>query len=115
MGLKTVSQDFAEFVFNEAAYNAVIDTKPFPFMATEGKQFPLATYRIQRTEATQDADSFDIALFLWFQTYDECAELTDALTEVFKAANQYDWKLSDLDYDAELSLFNGIININTIV
>jgi len=115
MGLKSTSEAFRSFLLGETAFTAVMNEELYPYMAAEGKQFPLATYRIQQSEfATKDADRFDIVLFLWFQNYDDCAELTDALTEVFKASDVYDWKLSDLDYDAELKLFNGIINITTI-
>ncbi len=115
MGLKTESEALRTFLLGQTAFTSVMNEELYPFMATEGKAFPLSTYRIQQSEfATKDSDQYDIALFLWFETYNDCVELTDALTEIFKEAGQYEWKLSDLDYDAEIKLFNGIINITTI-
>lgn len=114
MGLKAVSIDFRSFLLGQAAVTDVIGEEIYPFMAMEGKSFPIATYRVQQTPLSQSGDSYDIALFCWFQTYDECTEFTDTLTDIFKSSNAYEWKLSDLDYDPELKLFNGIINITTI-
>lgn len=115
MGLKSTSEAFRTFLLAESAFTDVLGQELYPFMATEGKTFPISTYRIQQSEfASKDADQYDIALFLWFENYNDCADVTDALTEVFKESGVYQWKLSDLDYDAELKLFNGIINITTI-
>ena len=115
MGLKTVSESLRTFLLAQAAFTNVMNEELYPFMASEGKTFPLATYRIQQSEfATKDSDQYDIALFLWFENYNDCVELTDALTDIFKEANNYNWKISDLDYAEEIKLFNGIINITTI-
>lgn len=114
MGLKSVSEALRTFLLAETAFTDVLNEELYPYLPTEGKVFPLATYRIQQSELSKDGDQFDIALFLWFNDYNNCADLTDALTEIFKAAEDYDWKLSDLDYEPELKLFHGIINITNI-
>lgn len=113
MGIKSTSEAFRTFLLGQTAFTGVLNQELYPFLAPEGKNFPLATYRVQRNPLTKDADAYDIALFLWFPKYNDCVELTDALTEVFKNARDYEWKLSDVDYDPELNLFNGIINIQT--
>ena len=113
MGLKSVSEAFYTYLIGQTDFNSVLGQELYPFMATEGKEFPLGTYRVQRSELSVDGDLYDIALFLWFENYDDCLVLTDALTELFKNSKVYHWKLSDVDYDAELKLFNGIINIQT--
>lgn len=113
MGIKSTSEAFRTFLLGQTVFTDVLEQELYPFLAPEGKSFPLATYRVQRSPLTKDADAYDIALFLWFPKYNDCVELTDALTEVFKNARNYEWKLEDVDYDTELNLFNGIINIQT--
>jgi len=113
MGLKSKSTEFRSYLLGKSAFTDVLNQEVYPFMAPEGKNFPLATYRVQRNELSNDGDLYDIALFLWFLNYDDCVELTDTLTEMFKESRVYHWKLSDVEYDAELKLFNGIINIQT--
>lgn len=113
MGLKSISESFRTFVLAQSVFTDALDQELYPFLAAEGKSFPIATYRVQRNPLSKDEDLYDIALFLWFEKYDPCVELNDALTEIFKNARDYEWKLSDVDYDTELKLFNGIINIQT--
>lgn len=113
MGIKSTSETFRTFLLDQTAFTDVLEQELYPFLAPEGKSFPLATYRVQRNVLSTDGDAYEIALFLWFQKYNDCVELTDALTEVFKNARDYVWKLSDVDYDPELNLFNGIINVQT--
>lgn len=115
MGLKSQSEAFRTFVLAQTAFTSVLNEELYPYGATEGKTFPIAVYRVQQTPATYDGDQYDIALFLWFENdYDACTELVDAMTAVFKESGAYDWKLSDVDYDPETKIFNGIINITTI-
>lgn len=107
--MKIAAQELYEFLMGRTEFTDVLGDKLFPIVAFEDNEYPLATYRVIQEPMSKDGDKHSFVLNCCFVSWIDALEFTDSIVEVLR--EEYDFISSTVDWNEDLKIYIGIINI----